>query len=279
MRLVWHKLRYHREDPDYHLRNLVDGLRAGAMLEIDIRLRGDGGFICLHDGDLAGETNGQGPVCTISREDVAGLRLRCNRLQRPLCLEDLVRAVHTVSGLHPHTRIQLDLKDSASVVSGSACRQFAELLRPVANRFILSSRDWIAIRALASRLPGLHLGYDPREHTRNWRPWSMADFHQLALYLLSNAADAHVYYLHHELMSGQYAAELVKILHEEDKQLAVWTLDADDTDVLAKLRHLVSLGVDMIVTNTPEALVELWGRETGQATAEPALAATELSVN
>ncbi len=66
--LKWHRLRRQAADPAFMLDRLVEGMLAGASLEVDLRCHAGGGFAVLHDERLERETTGRGA----GRRRVAG---------------------------------------------------------------------------------------------------------------------------------------------------------------------------------------------------------------
>ncbi|MBA3519635.1 MAG: hypothetical protein H0T75_18800, partial [Rhizobiales bacterium] len=70
-RLKWHRLRRRMADPMFSLDVMQDGFRLGASMELDLRVRHDGGFVVLHDDTLDRETTGAGAA---SDQTIAGLR-------------------------------------------------------------------------------------------------------------------------------------------------------------------------------------------------------------
>jgi len=75
-RLKWHRLQRRRSDLPFTPRRLLEGLAAGASMEVDLRLHADHSFVCLHDERLDRETTGKGPVAQASLEQLRRLTLR-----------------------------------------------------------------------------------------------------------------------------------------------------------------------------------------------------------
>ena len=60
--LKWHRARRRGGDPAFTGRRILEGMAAGASVEVDLVLHADDGFAVLHDLSLERETTGSGPV-------------------------------------------------------------------------------------------------------------------------------------------------------------------------------------------------------------------------
>jgi hypothetical protein len=61
-RLKWHRLRRSLADPEFGAFVLAEGFKIGASMELDLQVRGDGGFVVPHNETLDRETTGTGAV-------------------------------------------------------------------------------------------------------------------------------------------------------------------------------------------------------------------------
>lgn len=170
--LIRHRFRRSPQDVPHDRVNLRRGLACGAFLAADLRLAGDGGFVCLAEADLAEETDGEGPVAALAGERLSQLRLRgadgrpgpC----RVLLLEELIAMV-SGSDTAPGARVLLTVRDPAAAMDRLAIRGLARLVAPVADRLVLSGQDPAAVVALATEIPGLACGWDPSALL--WQAW------------------------------------------------------------------------------------------------------------
>jgi glycerophosphoryl diester phosphodiesterase len=58
----WHCGRRYRDDVNFTASRIIEGLRLGASIEVDLRRHTGGGFAVLHDATLDRETDGSGEV-------------------------------------------------------------------------------------------------------------------------------------------------------------------------------------------------------------------------
>lgn len=261
VRLKWHRLRRGRDDIDFTIARLLDGLNAGASMEVDLRRHAGPGFVCLHDETLDRETDGSGAIAKAKPELLRNLCLRDQvgtvSKQPILFFEDLVEIVGSGSrsGL-----VQLDLKESRDKLDDSTIRDFVRLARRCADRLTLSGEDWEAVRALGKDVPGLALGFDPCELPAARRLKTLTDFSEFVRLALATAPDATMIYLHYPLIIASLDAgfDIVGAFHDAHRTVDAWTLDTTAPDFSTCLRRLVACGVDQITTNEPIAVQRAW---------------------
>ena len=275
VRLKWHKLRRKRADLPFLRDNLAQGLALGATMEVDLRQLSCGRFVCLHDQRLERETDGSGPVRRIVGEAVGRLRLRdpgTGELgEPPMVLDELVaRVARGSETIPPGARIQLDLKERVEAITAAAARSFADLIRPVAGHFLLSSDDWEATRCLGDGVPGLALGYELNHLAKDWDFSSHDKIKELAFAVAADAPEARIIYMAFEILRAGLAQDvnLIADLQAYGYQVDCWTIDADTLDGADQLRIAVQAGADQITTNTPLALEALWRNLPSSATGE-----------
>ena len=58
--LKWHRARRFGSDPVFTGRRIIEGMTAGASVEVDLVIHGSDGFAVLHDLALDAETTGNG---------------------------------------------------------------------------------------------------------------------------------------------------------------------------------------------------------------------------
>ena len=164
VRLKWHRLKRHRDDSvhaDGRLPRLwrrgVVGDRSAAPCRGRLRR--------LHDETLDRETTGAGLVASADVATLRGLSMRhpdgAPSEEAVLLLDDLV--LLAAFSASPDALVQLDLKETAAMLTPAVIARFAAVVAPVADRFILSCAGIEAVRILAGAVPGLAAGYDPSE--------------------------------------------------------------------------------------------------------------------
>lgn len=269
IRLKWHKLRRHADDPAFHRGNLVAGLMAGASMEVDIRPLVDGGFTCLHDATLDTETNGNGPVDQADSETIRALRLIDGSGTvtgaAPLLLDELVALIGDTADIADGASVQLDLKTSDRELSDAAVDRFALLVQPVARHLSLSSEDWPAVLRLGGAVAGLSLGFDPTQRLIDDAK-SSADLLGFAGEVMEIAPRMETVYLHHSVFAAarDQGVDLVRAFHREGLQVDCWTIGTDRADTEVQLRLAIESGIDQITTDTPGDLQALWATMAGR---------------
>jgi glycerophosphoryl diester phosphodiesterase len=257
--LKWHMLRRAASEPPFSLRNLRAGLARNASMEVDIRLLGDGSWICLHDATLEAETDGSGPVANLDAQAISRLRISGSDYAPPL-LADIVKAVKGAAS--SGACLQLDLKEPAAGLSAGAAASFAELIGPVAATCVLSGCDWVTVKRLAATVPKLRLGYDPYEAAEGRSFANPSELRAFVDDIGKSAPDAAIYYLHHRFVSLCLDNGLnpVAALKATGAMVDIWTLDPSLPGIEKILPRMVAAGADQITTNDPRRLAELWRR-------------------
>ncbi len=264
IRLKWHKLRRHADDPPFHRPNLMAGLAAGAAMEVDILLLADGAFACLHDPTLETQTTGTGPVDQADSAMIRSLRQTDDSGTAvdapPLLLEELVGIMHQhAADTADGASVQLDLKLTENALSDKAVERFARLVGPVAQHLSLSGEDWPAVLRLGGEVAGLSLGFDPTAQLID-DPVAAADLSGFADRVMSQAPRAGTIYLHHRVFAAarDQTVDLTASFHQEGVLVDCWTIGTNRADTGGQLRLAVGSGVDQITTDTPGDLQALW---------------------
>lgn len=109
IRLKWHRLRRRLSDPLFGSDALLKGLPLGASMEIDLRVRRDGGFVVLHDDTLDRETSGA--IADHATEDLRKIYIADVRKDAPP--RSLMLSEERAAGLrqaHPLALLQFDMR-------------------------------------------------------------------------------------------------------------------------------------------------------------------------
>lgn len=256
--LKWHRARRRAGDPPFTGRRIVEGLREGASVEVDLVAHGEGGFAVLHDLTLDRETTGTGPVRAADAATLRELRLRGSDgapLAEPvMLLEDLALLIAR-EGAHPGALLQLDLKEGQELDAAVAAA-FRRIVAPVAPHLILSSGDAAAVRLLSEGVEGLGIGHDPCHFGAVERLRESRHFRGFVAGALAEAPRAEMIYLDIRLLLGaqEAGADLVAAFHAEGRRVDAYTIRAADTGGVALAEWLLALGVDQITTDDPEGL-------------------------
>lgn len=257
--LKWHRGRRRAGDPAFTGRRILEGMAAGASVEVDLVVHGDDGFAVLHDLTLERETTGRGLVRTTPAETLRGLHLLDDdgapTTDRVMLLEDLV-ALIAGAGTHPEALLQLDYKEDAAALTPRAIAAFGEAVGAAAAHLLLSSGDAEAVRLLGAGVPGLRIGHDPCDEDAIDRLMADRDHMAFVAGALSDSPAAELIYLDHRLVlaARDDGFDLVAAFHAAGRRVDAYTIGRADAGGLAAARRLLDLGVDQITTDDPEGL-------------------------
>ena len=247
VRLKWHRMKRRIGDVPFTASILAEAFALGASSEIDLRVTGDGGFAVLHDATLDRETTGRGAVAAMPDQALRDLYMRTpdgEPTGEPLLLLDDLVAL-AARDAAPGTLVQLDLKEEAA---------------PVADRFILSGGDLVAVRRLAGAVPGLAAGYDPCEPAVIAPLQSADDFARFTAAAIAASGAMAMIYLAYPLVlkADANGFDMIGAFHDAGKRVDAWTLNATHPDASASLARLVALRADQITTDEPLRLAALY---------------------
>lgn len=255
----WHRARRHAADPVFTARRIVEGLKAGASVEVDLVLHADAGFAVLHDPMLDRETTGTGPVRQASAATLRRLNLRDEAgspiEDRVMLLEDLADLIAREEA-HPESLLQLDYKEDAAALDAATIATFQRTLGSGAAHFILSSGDAEAVRLLSEGVEGLRIGYDPCHRGAMDRLRASRDFDGFVTEAISASPRAEMTYLDYRLVleAQEAGADLVAAFHAAGRRVDAYTIRRADDAGVAAARRLLALRVDQITTDDPEGL-------------------------
>jgi len=266
-RLKWHRLRRRMADPMFSLDVMQDGFRLGASMELDLRVRHDGGFVVLHDDTLDRETTGAGAA---SDQTIAGLRklhfddsgLEAAR-RRPL--RPLILAEDIATGLqeaHPEALLQFDMKDDLAAIGAKGLDHFAALFGDAPASIIVSGDSLELIAEIGHRLPGVRRGIDPTDKLvalHGSRGVKAVEAELLAD--LQGPTRPDTVYLAWEfiLETMEAGLDLVDLCHSKGKLVDAWTFTLHDPTngfsdrEWAAFSALIALKPDQITTDEAPA--------------------------
>lgn len=249
VRLKWHRARRTGTDRPFTPARTVEGLRAGASVEIDVRVGRDGVPVLRHDpfrwwrsdraavplGTVAGAATGMPGAPGAPQTELPGAPLPASAL------------------------LQLDIKDGASVVTDRVARHIAGVVAGIADHVIVSGTDPVAVARIVDADPRLRRGHDPctrRAVRRLRRTRDVEGFLAEAL-----AVPADTVYLDHRIILavvGQ-GCDLVADLHAAGRTVDAWTLTTPDAATLEQARALVASGVDQLTVDDPDGFARALG--------------------
>jgi glycerophosphoryl diester phosphodiesterase len=255
----WHRGRRMARDPVFTGRRIIEGMKLGASVEVDLVIHADHGMAVLHNLSLERETTGSRLVRETSAEVLRGLHLRDNDGQpiddKVMLLEDLA-ALIARDGAHPEGLLQLDYKEDAAALTPAVIANFAEALGPVARHFILSSGDAEAVRLLSEGVPGLRIGYDPCHKGALERVRETRDYAGFVAEAVAASAKSELDYLEYRLVleADRDGFDIIGAFHANGRRIDAYTVKRADDEGLAAVRRLLELRVDQITTDDPEGL-------------------------
>lgn len=270
-RLKWHRMRRSLADPEFGAAVMDEGFRLGASMELDLRVRADGGFVVIHDADLARETTGSGIVATHTAADLGAILYR--QSGTPLILSEHLAGM--MPSAHPAALLQFDIKDDLAAIGTAGVDHLADLFGHIAAPVIFSGGCADLIMALAQRLPHLPRGIDPTDRLVDIaQAHGMAATEAALLAELRAGSGPDTCYLNWEflLAAAAQGLDLVALCHAENVRVDAWTYTlADPTNGFsgaewAQVRALMALGVDQITTDEALATEAAW---TAGSTANP----------
>ena len=259
--LKWHRGRRRGSDPVFTGQRILEGMAAGASVEVDLVVTGDKGFAVLHNLELSRETTGTGLVAQTSDAVLRQLQLRDNEgvpiADRVMLLDDLC-ALMASGTVHPEALLQLDYKEDDSVLDAVALANFARATRPVAANLILSSGSAKAIAMLAAEVPFIRVGFDPSDEARVNAVRASGRYADFVAETVDAAPNADLIYLDWRipLLFADDGFDIVAAFHAVGKRIDAWTISKVDADALIHVERLLALKVDQITTDDPEGLVQ-----------------------
>ncbi len=262
VRLKWHKLLRRLDGPVFDGDVLRLGSELGASMEIDMRVRADGGFALLHDDVLEGETTGSGPVSDASMATLRSLRMRHGG--QITLSEDLATMLGTA---HPHALLQFDMKDDFEAIGERGIAHLAEHFADKGGQIIISAGDNDLIMAVKDRLPGIRRGIDPTERFLHlWQHEGLVAAEASLLEDLSGETEPEMIYLQWKMILNAKAQglDLIALCHDHGCTVDAWTWNPRNPaggflpEEWQDIRDLVALRPDQITTDECQWLERRW---------------------
>ncbi|ADO44210.1 conserved hypothetical protein (plasmid) [Ketogulonicigenium vulgare Y25] len=256
--LKWHRGRRQAGDMEFAPARILQGMRAGARVEVDLVRHAGGGFAVLHDETLDRGTDGTGRVDQASADQIRALRRRDDAGGVTdvgvALLGDLCAAL---AGSLPDTALlQLDMKENADQIGDDDVAAFAAAVQPVARHIIVSGGDAAMVARLQAAAPAVMTGYDPCHFGALTRLRESRDYAGFVAQALADAGQAQMIYLdYHAVLQADYDRfDLIAAFGAAGRRVDAYTLQAVTPQTVAIARHLMALGVDQITTDDPLGL-------------------------
>lgn len=257
--IKWHRGRRNPADTPFTGSRIAEGMEAGASVEIDLQVHGEGGMVVLHDALLEQSTTGKGPVAETPASGFSGVSLLANDGRdsfEPVMLLDALTRQIAARPVGSTALLQLDFKDRLTDFHDSTVDAFARAVLPVAAHMILSGGDAGAVKRLAAAVPGLAVGYDPCLYGAMEAAMASGDFTGFVASALETAPWARMIYLHVDLVLSADAAgfDMIDAFHAAGKTVDAWTIRAIDAETIPKIDRLLALKADQITTDDADGL-------------------------
>lgn len=257
--LKWHRARRRASDPVFTGARILEAMRLGASVEVDLVVTADGGFAVLHDHVLDRETTGTGRVDAAHDTDIRTLKLRGNTGEplpdSVMLLDDLCRLARA-NPIAEGALLQLDLKEEAAALDETAIRRFAEAVTPLADNIILSSGDAPAVEYLRRAVPAMSTGFDASDKARVDEALAAGNVDGFVDWAVAAAPNASIIYLYWEIVTrfADSGLDIIAAFHRHHRRIDAWTIRQVDAEALSQVERLLSLHADQITTDDPEGL-------------------------
>jgi glycerophosphoryl diester phosphodiesterase len=263
--LKWHRARRNASDPVFTGERIIEAMRLGASIEVDLVIHADHGCAVLHDRTLERETTGTGRVHDTSAAALRQLHLRDNGGQpiasKVMLLEDLC-ALLAHETVHRDALLQLDFKEDLQALTPQVVAGFGASVSPIASSVILSGGDVDAIAMLAGSAPGLRTGYDPCHRGTLAQLKASGNYLGFIADALATAPDAGMIYLDYAIVLAAEDAgvDIIAPIHAAGRRVDAWTINSVTPQSIEQVERLLRLKVDQITTDDPEGLAEVFSR-------------------
>ncbi|MGV8988826.1 MAG: glycerophosphodiester phosphodiesterase [Cypionkella sp.] len=269
-RLKWHRLRRSLNDPEFGAVVMSEGFRLGASMELDLRVRADGGFVVMHDDTLDRETEDAGLVNAKTAHDLTGVLYR--QSGRALILsEHLARLMPSA---HPQALLQFDMKDDLSRIGVRGLDHLTDLFGSATNPIIFSGACLDLIGALGNRLSHLPRGIDPTDRlVEIAQTQGLAATETALLRELRGGTSPDTCYLSWRLIlnAARHGLDLVALCHSEGVKVDAWTYTLAapahgfSEAEWSEFRAIMDLSPDQITTDEAVATEAAWVARSGRS--------------
>jgi glycerophosphoryl diester phosphodiesterase len=264
-RLKWHRLRRQMRDPLFSREVMTAGFEDGASMELDLRVRADGGFVVLHDAELEGETTGSGAIASTTIKDL--LPLRMQQGERALILSENLAAM--MQKAHPKALLQFDMKDDYATVGERGIAHLTAYFSNAAASIIVSGACLDLIVAVKERLPHLKRGIDPTDKLVDiYRHDGLAAVERNLLADLRGPTEPDTVYLHWPLIlrAQRDGLDMIGLCHAEGRLVDAWTFTLKNSDTgfddeeWVNFSALMALKPDQVTTDEAPATERAWAK-------------------
>lgn len=226
IRLKWHRLRRRMSDPLFSAEIMAEGFGLGASMELDLRVRRDGGFVVLHDERLEGETTGQGLVADFALNELKPLTFKDGR---PLIFSEDLAAM--LQKANPEALLQFDMKDDLEAIGSNGLSHLTALFSNTPAPVIVSGASLELIEEVGVRLPNLLRGIDPTDKLVDiYREQGLGAVEKGLLADLRGPTEPNTVYLAWDMVleASRLGLDMIALCHAEGKLVDAWTYTLQD---------------------------------------------------
>lgn len=262
-RLKWHQLRKSVAAPTFSPAVMSEGFELGASMELDLRVRADGGFAVLHDDTLESETDGAGTVRSHQRADMEDVHYGASG-DKVILSEDLGEMLRDA---HPEAVLQFDMKSTLDEVGEKGLQHLERIIGAHGSNIIISGEDLDLIAAVREAIPNVARGIDPTpEIFAAWRDDGASKAQSVLEAALAGPAQASTCYLHYLLIlrAADHGIDMIRICHDAGMLVDAWTFNPQNPDqgLTTSEEHIVArllqLRVDQITTDEAPVVEAAW---------------------
>jgi len=232
--------------PENTLAAFHAAIEAGAdMVELDVHLSRDGRLVVIHDDTLSRTTNGKGNVADKTLAELQGLD--AGAWFNPSFAGEKIPTLAQVLVL-TRGRVPLNIelkkgKDFPYTMEELADRTLEEVERAgMLDQVLFSSFDPAAIDRIQAVNPRLPVGLITQ------KPWATPE----------EAGGGKAYATLNSLYKN-LNAENVRLAHSRGIRIHAWTVNTPE-----EMEQVIGLGVDGIITNYPDRLIEILKKRAGK---------------
>ena len=220
------------------------------VLEMDVRSTRDGQLIILHDDTVARTTNATGPVqnytlVDLKKLDAAHRWSPDNGQTFPLRNKGVkIPTLHEVFKAFPQTKLNVEIKEARSSTIQSLCRLIRDY--QMTNNVVVASFDTDSLKEFRRLCPQVATSAGASE--------ARLFFGLQKAYLeAAYSPDAQVLQVPETLRDLRIVNKrFIEAAHARNMRVQVWTVNDVNT-----MQRLINLGVDGIMTDYPQRLLEL----------------------
>jgi glycerophosphoryl diester phosphodiesterase len=222
------------------------------VLEMDIHSTADGVLVVMHDDTVDGTTNGTGRINDFSIDELKGLdagyHWTKDEATYPYRDQGItVPALEEVFEAFPDVRLNVEIKQTAPSITNDLCQMIKEYGRE--TEVLVASFDAATIKEFREICPDVSTSLSQSE---------VVTFYVLSRLFLSEAYTPPGQAVQvPEYRSGLHvlSGRLINAAASRNLDVHAWTIN-DEED----MQRLIELGVDGIITDYPDKLMEILGR-------------------